>query len=42
MTKSAFSRRIPLDRASRATLGATFGVVERIGLYLPGASLSSR
>lgn len=42
MTKANLSRRLPLDRASRATLGANFGVVERIGLHIPGVSLSSR
>lgn len=42
MTKSATTRRIILDRASKATLGAAFGVYERDGLILPGASLVSR
>ncbi|WP_281400244.1 hypothetical protein [Sphingomonas sabuli] len=42
MTKSAYPRRITIDRASKATRGANFGVVERDGLYIPGIGLVSR
>ena len=42
MTKSSLSRRITLDRASSATRGANFGIVEKVGLYLPGAGLADR
>lgn len=40
MTK--LSRRIELGRASSATRGANFGIVEKVGLYLPGIGLLGR
>lgn len=35
-------RRIALGHASRTTRGSNFGIVERIGLYVPGAGLLDR
>ena len=42
INKRLIDRTIALGRATRTTRGSNFGIVERIGLYVPGAGLLDR
>ena len=41
-TVKTIDKPVLLGRASRDTLGANFGITERVGLQVPGVGLSER